>query len=114
MHKNITRRTFLKNTSAAAMAGTLYLNYPLKAFADSDSKTKVVLIRDENVLDSSGKPKAKNLELMIDEAVQILTDNSDTLQAWQQLIKPEDVLFQRPRCHFILLKVDVNQHNLKN
>jgi citrate lyase gamma subunit len=92
MTKSITRRTFIKNTSSAAIAGALYLNTPIKLFADESNKSRVVLIRDEDILNSSGKPKASNLEKMLDEAVRLLTNEEKSQQAWQQIIKPEDTV----------------------
>jgi len=92
MPKTITRRTFIKNTSSAAIAGALYLNSPIKLFADDKKKSKVVLIRDENLLNSSGQPKEVNLEKMMDEAIRILTDEINIKNGWQQLIKPDDVV----------------------
>lgn len=92
MPKSITRRTFLKNSSSAAIAGALYLNTPIKVFANDNNKSKVVLIRDENILDSSGKPQAVNLEKMLQEAIRTLTGEEKTIQAWQQMIKPDDIV----------------------
>ncbi len=92
MNKTITRRTFLKNTSSAAVAGALYLNTPTNIWADEKKKTKVVLIRDKNILDSNNKPKADILKEMLDRAVKILTEKEDTTQAWKQIVKPEDVV----------------------
>lgn len=92
MEKSITRRTFLKNSSAAAMAGALYLNTPIHLLADNVQKSKVVLIRHDQVLNSSAKPDASILEKMLDEAVKILTDQDNTQNAWQQIIKPEDLV----------------------
>jgi len=52
MRKSITRRTFIKISSSAAIAGALYLNTPIKIFADENNKSKVVLIRDEDILNA--------------------------------------------------------------
>jgi len=92
MSKSITRRAFIKNTSSAAVAGALYLNTPIKIFADENNKSKVVLIRDENILNNSGKPKASNLEKMLDEAVKILTEETTALRGWKKIIKEDDVV----------------------
>jgi len=92
MSKSITRRTFIKSTSSAAIAGTFYLNTPIKIFADENNKSKVVLIRDEKILNSSGKPKASNLEKMLDEAVKILTEETTALKSWKKIIKEDDVV----------------------
>ncbi len=92
MAKTITRRTFIKSSSSAAFAGALYLNTPIKVFADKQNKSKVILIRDEYVLDSKGKPRVANLEKMLDEAVRLLTGDEKTLQAWHKIIRPEDTV----------------------
>jgi len=92
MSKSITRRTFIKSTSSAAIAGAFYLNTPIKIFADENNKSKVVLIRDENILNNSGKPKASNLEKMLDEAVKILTEETTALKGWKKIIKADDIV----------------------
>jgi len=92
MNKTITRRTFIKNTSSAAIAGALYLNTPIKIFADENNKSKVVLIRDEDILNSSGKPIGSNLEKMLDEAVKILTEEKTAVKSWQKIIKADDIV----------------------
>ena len=92
MSKKINRRTFIKNTSSAAVAGALYINSPIKLFAETNNKSKVVLIRDEKILNSDGKPEFASLERMLDEAVKILTEENSSLKGWQKIIKKEDIV----------------------
>lgn len=87
-----TRREFLKDTTTAALAGTLYLNTPLKLFAQSGEKTRVVLIRDREVLDDLNQPREKVVQEMLDRALVTLLDEKDPLQAWKRIIKPHDIV----------------------
>ena len=90
--KLITRREFLRNSSAAACAGAIYIGAPVKSLRADDPKTKVVLIREKNILDSRWKPRADLLENMLDKAVTELLGVDDPGKAWQQLIKPDDIV----------------------
>jgi hypothetical protein len=90
--KCYTRRDFLKESSAAFAAGTLYLNMPQKLLAQELKKEKVVLIRDKDLLDHSRKVRAKNIAAMLDKAVMTLYNTSEPLTAWQKIIKPQDIV----------------------
>ena len=88
---NLTRRDFLKAGSLAA-AGAMFVNYPLDYFAKPNEKSKVILIRNEKVLDVNGKIVSEVLEQMLDDAVKILFNAKDSVAAWKKILKPEDVL----------------------
>jgi hypothetical protein len=90
--KLITRRDFIKNSSAAALAGALYLNLPKPVYSQAEKKSKVVLIRDENLLDSGGKPKPEILERMLDQAMTTLLNVDVDSEAWSQLFHPGDMV----------------------
>jgi hypothetical protein len=90
--KFYTRRDFLKESSAAVAAGTLYLNMPRKLLAQELKKEKVVLIRAKDLLDDSKKVRADNIAAMLDKAVMTLYGTSEPLTAWQQIIKPQDIV----------------------
>ena len=90
--KNLTRREFLKTGSMAIAASTLLINLPDELFGQTDSKTRVVLIRNKDVLDKSGKIKSEILEQMLNEAVQTLMGTTDSLSAWKKMIKPKDIV----------------------
>ncbi len=90
--KGITRRDFLKGSTSAALAGAFYLSLPGKLSARSENKTRVVLIRDRDVLDKLNKPDDAVLSRMLDEAVITLLGEKDPATAWKRLIKPDDIV----------------------
>ncbi|MFH1195703.1 MAG: DUF362 domain-containing protein [bacterium] len=90
--KNLTRREFLKTGTMAVAASTLLMNAPMDLFGQADSKTRVVLIRNKNVLDKNGTIKVEILQQMLDEAVQTLFETNDVQSAWKKIIKPEDIV----------------------
>ncbi|MFC1868443.1 DUF362 domain-containing protein [Thermodesulfobacteriota bacterium] len=88
----ITRRDFIRAGSCMAVGSLMALpmlgNSPIK----KTGKSRVVLVRDENVLDSHGRPDSMVLQKMFDHAVTTLLDATDPLSAWQQLVKPVDIV----------------------
>lgn len=86
----MTRREFVHTSSA--IAGSFYLGLPWSKSDANENKSKVILIRDEKILDHLMQPDSTRLEKMLDTAVCALLDEKDTLKAWQQLIKAEDVV----------------------
>ncbi|MEW5814097.1 MAG: DUF362 domain-containing protein [Spirochaetota bacterium] len=90
--KIITRREFLKSSTLAAIAGALYLCSPIPLFPQPEKKTRVVLIRNKDVLDSLNRPRAEIVKQMLDEAVTALLNAENPVSAWKQLIKPTDVV----------------------
>lgn len=87
-----TRREFLKDTTTAALAGALYLSAPVELFAKTKKKTRVVLVRNKDVLDSLNKSREEVVQQMLDEAVTTLLDEKDPIQAWKRLIEPTDIV----------------------
>jgi len=87
-----TRREFLKDTTSAVLAGALYLNSPVELFAQSGKKTRIVLIRNKDVLDNLNKPREKVVQQMLDEAITTLLDEKDLIRAWREIIKPTDIV----------------------
>ncbi|MFH2005306.1 MAG: DUF362 domain-containing protein [bacterium] len=55
-------------------------------------RSRVVLIRDAEVLDKRGRVRGKVLSDMLDKAVTSLTGRSSADEAWRSLLKPGDVL----------------------
>jgi len=86
----ITRRDFLK-IGAAAVAGGL-AGLPKTAPAMTGEKSLVVLIRNREVIDGRGSPRAEVIEQMLDQAVTALLGTPDPLSAWERLVKPQDVV----------------------
>jgi len=89
----ITRRSLLKKAAALAAGSALLMNFPVKLFGASGSKkSRVVLIRDEAVMDAEGKINAEVMQAMLDKAVLQLTGDASYKQAWKGIIKPDDVV----------------------
>jgi len=89
-NRTITRRDFLRGTAYAALGATLVssLNKETKA----EEKVKVILIRDENAIDSQGNINPKIVQKMLDDGVCELLADRDPIQAWRKMIKPNDIV----------------------
>ncbi len=88
----LTRRDFLRVGTGAAVGGFLGLPLLDKAAAGVTSKSRVVLVRDKGVLDSSGRVQGEVLERMLDQAVVALTETPDAASAWNQVARPDDIV----------------------
>lgn len=90
--KSITRRDFMKAGACLAAGGIMGLNLsPESSLAQTGEKSRVVLVRDFDVLDPRGQVVGEVLEGMLDKAVTGLTGAPDPAAAWRMLVKPEDV-----------------------
>ena len=90
--KPITRRDFMRAGSCAAMGGLMGLPLVGSSRAGKAEKSRVVLIRDKNVLDEKGQPRKDRLLSMLDKAVNALFDRDDPLSAWGNFIGPKDIV----------------------
>jgi len=91
----ITRRDFLKNTSLAAIGSAFLVgsSTPLMAAKGKNVKAaKVVLVRNNDVLDAEGVPKPQVILEMLDQAVTALVGKKNVIDAWKMLIKPADIV----------------------
>lgn len=88
----ITRRDFIKAGACAAAGGLMGL--PLISFADTHGTgtSRVVLIRDKDVIARGGRLNSEVLETMLDTAVTRLLDVSDPASAWQQMFSASDIV----------------------
>ncbi len=89
---SIGRRNFIKAGSAAALMGAAHLSLPASLKAWQKKKSRVVLIRDKDVLDELNRPDKGILTGMFDEAVARLCDAQNADAAWQYLIKSTDTV----------------------
>jgi hypothetical protein len=87
----ITRRDFLRAGSYVVMGSLMGLPMPKSASARQAQKSKVILIRDDRVVDGN-RLRPAILEEMLDQAVATLFDTKDPRSAWQQLVKPADTV----------------------
>jgi len=91
--KLITRRDFMLAGSSMAMGGLLGLPLAESSKAEKAEKSRVVLIRDENVLDEQKKPRKDRLLSMLDEAIKTLLYRNEPLSAWRTLVGPKDIVY---------------------
>ncbi len=90
--KGITRRDFLKGSTSAALAGAFYLSLPGQLSAGPGEKSRVVLIREQKVLNDKNVPDYDVMARMLNEAVITLLGEKDPAVAWKRLIKPDDIV----------------------
>ena len=92
MKKNrvITRRDFLRGTVYTALATSAGL--PIGKQVKAEEKVKVVLIRDEKVIDQQGRINKEIVQQMLDQGVSHLLQEENPTQAWKKLIKPTDIV----------------------
>ncbi|MFC2135355.1 DUF362 domain-containing protein [Bacteroidota bacterium] len=89
---NFNRREFIRASALATAAGAVFMNAPKSIFAQQKGKTRVVLIRNKNLLDKLNKPNADIVQQMLDDAVTTLLDINDPVEAWKSIIKPDDIV----------------------
>ncbi|RPJ18777.1 MAG: twin-arginine translocation signal domain-containing protein, partial [Desulfobacteraceae bacterium] len=120
----ITRRDFLRIGAAATVGGLLGL--PRTTPAEAIARSRVILIRNKDVIGASGSIRAEVLEQMMDQAMTTLIGTPDPVSAWEQLVKAEDVVgiksnawYQLPTprsleaaIHGRLLQVGVKKENM--
>lgn len=90
MNTIITRRDFLRIGAAAAAGGLIGL--PRPASAEATGKSRVILIRNKDVITASGGIRAEVIEQMLDQAVTALLGTPDPVTAWERLVKAEEVV----------------------
>jgi hypothetical protein len=89
--RHFTRREFIRTSSLAA-ASSIIISSNTFSFGNQNNKTKVILIRNEKVLDKNGTVNSSVLEEMLDESVKLLFDTKDAQSAWKKIIKPKDIV----------------------
>jgi hypothetical protein len=90
--KVITRRQFIQDTSLAALGSSLVLGAPGKLWAQSQKKSRVILVRDKDVLNNIGNPREEIVLKMMDEALVALMGKKQPLDAWMTLVTPDDIV----------------------
>jgi len=88
MTQLLTRRDFLKGTTAALLGASLGFGQD----AAAAKKAKVVLIRHRDVLDENSAINPDILQRMLDEAVMRLLDEGDPVKAFGKLVKPGETV----------------------
>lgn len=86
--KIITRRDFIRGTSYAFLGTAVGLSLR----AAQTEKSKVVLIRHRDAVDEDLRFNEEVIQQMLDEAVMTLIGKDDPLKAFQELVKPGEVV----------------------
>lgn len=88
----LNRRDFLAVGTGAAAASLVGVNTAAGESRAEGFSSRVVLIRNQKVLNEENEPDAEILHQMLNEAVAALMGEDDPLAAWRQLIAPSDVV----------------------
>ena len=89
----LTRRDLLKKTVAVAGGSAVLLNLPIDAWAEpQQAATKVVLVRNQQLLANGDEPDANIARQMLDEAICSLTGKKRPDAAWKSILKKKDIL----------------------
>lgn len=88
----ISRRDFLKAGARIAVRGVAGLSLAGSAHGETAGESRVVLVRDQGVLDSEGRVRPDALGKMLDGAVTVLMDERNSSSAWKGIVSPGDVV----------------------
>lgn len=91
-NRMITRRDFLRGSVYTALVTSMGSYPPVNTESKTEGKIKVILVRDEKVIDSKGHVRLEIVQKMLDQGVCALLGGKDPLQAWKKIIKPNDVV----------------------
>ena len=93
---SLTRREFMKGTGSVALgiaAGLPALGCGAEEEQPTQpSKSRVVLVRDQNVVSEDGAIDAQLIQQMLDDAVKTLLDRESVADCWRELVQPDDVV----------------------
>ncbi len=88
----ITRRDFIRTGSYLTMGSLMGLPLLSYAAGKKTAISRVVLIRDKQVVEPDGSLQQAKLEQMFDTAVTTLFEAGDPVSAWRQTVKPNDIV----------------------
>ncbi len=98
-HQSICRRTFLRRSAMGALGLALAdglltrtSSHAGPAATTVRARSRVVLVRDNRVIEGSGKVHQPLLQEMLDRALTTLTGKRTIGDAWAQFVKPGDVV----------------------
>ncbi|MBP1661458.1 MAG: hypothetical protein H6P95_2650 [Candidatus Aminicenantes bacterium] len=95
MTSPLTRRDFIRGTAAAVLGASAAFGRTAadgQTAAAPAAKTRVVLVRHPDALDAGSAFNEPVIRQMLDEAVAKLLDRSDPVEAFKELVKPDDVV----------------------
>ena len=86
----MTRRDFLRTTAAAAVVGTAAM--PIFAAQEKRKQAKVILIRNQGVVDNDWKVDTTIISQMLDEAIVNIFGTKNADEAWKKVVQPSDIV----------------------
>jgi hypothetical protein len=92
MKRILTRRDFIRTGSSAALGGFLSLPLISRAQTQKLKKSRVVLIRNQQLAHSTKDRQVDLLGDMMDQAVMVLFDTHNPVSAWQRMASPDDIV----------------------
>lgn len=88
----LTRRDFIKGAGCAAIGVAMGLPVTGQELPAEAAKSRVVLIRDKQVVGPDGKINGEVIQRMLDRAMTTLFDKEDPASCWKQIIRADDVV----------------------
>jgi hypothetical protein len=88
----LTRRHFLRTGTCAAVGGIIGLPLLKPTASKAVEQSRVVLVRNKDVLRNRANIRAEVLENMLDQAMCSLLNVPDAASGWRRLFKPDDVV----------------------
>jgi hypothetical protein len=95
----VTRRDFVRATSGAAVGASLFGVSWAGQAGRTPRPARVVLVRDQQVLDASHQVDDGVLRWMLAETVTRVTGEKNARDAWRSLVRPEDEVGLVPTDH---------------
>lgn len=89
--KVLTRRDFIRGT-AGGILGTSILGVKWLNAEDKMRSSRVIVVRDKNVLDTDNNVDLDILQKMLDQTVIQFTGKNTVKDAWLALVKPDDIV----------------------
>jgi citrate lyase gamma subunit len=99
--KRLNRRDFLRGAAGVTLVGASgtfcqkkasRAKAPEKKKAAVEKRARVILVRDEKVIDSNRKVNPEIIARMLDDGVKALLEEEKAEAAWARLIRPDDVV----------------------
>ena len=90
--KGLTRRDFIRAAAATTIAGTFPFLLKSQETKGGITKSRVILIRDKNALDSSGQINAEVIQRMLDDAITTLLEEKNPVDAWKTMVNQSDIV----------------------
>jgi hypothetical protein len=91
-HRGLTRRDFIRDTALGAGLGLALGQREASSQEVRASKSKVVLVLDENVLDDNHRVDEPTVAAMLRRAMLTYTGEDDSKKAWSHFVKPTDIV----------------------